>query len=90
VLVSFPLASDRPQPPWFFEAYLPVAVISSANRAHGIFWRISAVRLPTRSCYVLMCTGGYVSLVQAPLSFMLHRCGMLSEVDCFGKCEAPY
>ena len=31
------------------------AVISSANRAPGIFWRISAVSPPHRSWYVSLC-----------------------------------
>jgi hypothetical protein len=34
------------------------AVISSANRAQGIFWRISAVSLPIRSWYVCLCVPG--------------------------------
>jgi hypothetical protein len=40
---------------------IPVtAIISSANRAQDIFWRISTVNLPIRSWYVCLCVPGGV------------------------------
>jgi hypothetical protein len=41
-----------------YQVFPVTAVISSAHRAQGIFWRISAESPPIRSCYVCLCVPG--------------------------------